>query len=306
MSERGDQMDARITESAETDQPARIQGRRRPRHRAVRPRASQPPRGRARGRLRRGGSVRLLRRLPRGSEHHAPDLSQPDHRAHRAFGVRQDDVHPLPESDERPHRGRARGGHAPVPRRRSVRRVRRPRRGPQADRHGVPEAEPVPQVDLRQHLVRSEDRWVQGQHGRPRRGVAAPCGAVGRGEGQAEGVRARALRRTAAAPVHRAGDRDQARRDPDGRALLGARPDRDAADRGPDAGAPDRLHDRDRDPQHAAGRTGLRPDGLLHRRGARRRPGSERERSSSTTETETIFTNPSDPRTEDYVTGRFG
>ena len=62
-------------------------------------------------------------------------------------------------------------------------------------------------------------------------------GAVGRGQGQAQGVRARALGRAAAAPVHRAGDRDAARRDPDGRAVFGARPDRDAADRGPDAGA---------------------------------------------------------------------
>ena len=36
-----------------------------------------------------------------------------------------------------------------------------------------------------------------------------------------------ALRRAAAAPVHRPGDRHEARRDPDGRAVLGARPDRD-------------------------------------------------------------------------------
>ena len=48
---------------------------------------------------------------------------------------------------------------------------------------------------------------------------------------------ARALGRAAAAPVHRPRDRDAAGRDPDGRAVLGARPDRHAADRGPDAGA---------------------------------------------------------------------
>ena len=128
-------------------------------------------------------------------------------------------------------------GTAPVPRRRPLRAVRRPGRGSPADRDGVPEAEPVPQVDLRQHRVRPEDRRVQGQHGRAGRGVAPPGGAVGRGQGQAQGVGAGALRRAAAAPVHRAGDRDPAGRDPDGRAVLGARPDRHAADRGPDAGA---------------------------------------------------------------------
>ena len=101
-------------------------------------------------------------------------------------------------------------------------------RGPPADRHGLPEAEPVPEVDLRQHRVRPEDRRVQGQHGRAGRGVAAQGGAVGRGEGQAQGVRPGALGRAAAAAVHRARDRDAARRDPDGRAVLGARPDRHA------------------------------------------------------------------------------
>ena len=42
----------------------------------------------------------------------------------------------------------------------------------------------------------------------------------------------RALRRPAAAPVHRAHDRGRARGDPHGRAVLGAGPDRDAEDRG--------------------------------------------------------------------------
>ena len=182
---------------------------------------------------------------------------------------------------------------------------RRPRRGAPAHRHGVPEAEPVPQVDLREHRVRPEDRRLQGRHGRARRGVAAPGGPVGRGQGQAQGVRARAVGRSAAAPVHRPGDRDPSGRDPDGRAVFGARPDRHAADRGPDAGAAVRLHDRDRHPQHAAGRPRLRPHGVLHGRGARgagHRTGTIVEYD----QTETIFTNPSDARTEDYVTGRFG
>ena len=43
----------------------------------------------------------------------------------------------------------------------------------------------------------------------------------------------------------------------DGRAVLRPRPDRDRAHRGPDGRAEARLHDRDRHPQHAAGRAGL-------------------------------------------------
>ncbi len=70
-----------------------------------------------------------------------------------------------------------------------------------------------------------------------RRAGAEAGGAVGRGQGPPEGERVPALRRTAAAPVHRALPGGRAGRDPDGRAVLGARPDRDLADRGPDAGA---------------------------------------------------------------------
>ena len=92
----------------------------------------------------------------------------------------------------------------PVPRREPVRPEGGSRRGPAPDRHGVPEAEPVPQVHLRQHRVRPEDRRLQGQPGRPRGGVPPPRRALGRGEGQAEGVGARAVGRAAAAPVHRA------------------------------------------------------------------------------------------------------
>ena len=64
------------------------------------------------------------------------------------------------------------------------------------------------------------------------------------------------LRRSAAAAVHRARDRREARRHPDGRAVLGARPDLDARDRGPHRGAQAGVHDRHRDPQHAAGARG--------------------------------------------------
>ena len=96
-------------------------------------------------------------------------------------------------------------------------------RGPPAHRHGVPEAQPVPQVDLRQHRLRAQGRRLQGQHGRARRAEPPPRGDLGRGQGQAQAARHRAVGRPAAAPVHRPRDRRPAGRDPHGRALLGAR-----------------------------------------------------------------------------------
>jgi phosphate transport system ATP-binding protein len=57
---------------------------------------------------------------------------------------------------------------------------------------------------------------------------------VGRGEGPAEQARAPPVRRPAAAPVHRARHRRESGSDPDGRALLGAGPDRHRAHRGSD------------------------------------------------------------------------
>ena len=65
--------------------------------------------------------------------------------------------------------------------------------------------------------------------------------------------RRRPLGRPAAAPVHRARHRHQARGAAAGRAVLGARPDLDRQDRGADRRAQERLHRRDRHAQHAAG-----------------------------------------------------
>ena len=82
-------------------------------------------------------------------------------------------------------------------------------------------------------------------------------------------------------------------------------PDRDREDRGPDAGAGDRLHDRHRDPQHAAGGPRL----ATAPRSSRWRSPTRviaRARWWSSIGPETIFTNPADERTEAYVTGRFG
>ena len=67
------------------------------------------------------------------------------------------------------------------------------------------------------------------------RAGAARRRAVGRGQGQAAHERPVAVRRPAAAAVHRPRHRHRAGSAADGRALLGARPDRHAEDRGADA-----------------------------------------------------------------------
>ncbi len=103
------------------------------------------------------------------------------------------------------------------------------RGGPPPHRHGLPEAEPVPQVDLRQRRLRAADQ----RHQRNKASLdeiveklAAQRGAVGRGEEPAQAVRSRPVRRPGAAAVHRPHDRGRAGRRADGRARLGPRPDR--------------------------------------------------------------------------------
>ena len=91
------------------------------------------------------------------------------------------------------------------------------------------------------------------REGRGRRALAARRPPLGRGQGPARQARLGPLRRPAAAALHRPRDRGRARGPADGRALLGARPDRHAGDRGPDRRAEEPLHDRDRHAQHAAG-----------------------------------------------------
>ena len=72
---------------------------------------------------------------------------------HRAVRLRQEHVPALPEPDERlDHRLQPRR-RAALPRPRSLRPGGQPRRGPPAHRHGLPEAEPVPEVDLRQRRL---------------------------------------------------------------------------------------------------------------------------------------------------------
>ena len=111
---------------------------------------------------------------------------------------------------------------------------RRHRRGAAARprRHGVPEAQPVPEVDLRECRLRPA-------HPRACRGKAEldeivetslqQAGLWDEVKDRLDAAGHRPVRRPAAAPVHRPRHRGQPRGDPDGRAVLGARPDRHRA-----------------------------------------------------------------------------
>ena len=168
-------------------------------------------------------------------------------------------------------------------------------------------AEPVPDdVDLRQRRRRPQPQRAARSR-RPRR--TRSSSAALRGAHLWDEVKdrldkpgLRPLRRPAAAALHRPRDRGRARGAADGRALLGARPGRDAGDRGPDRRAEEPLHDRDRHPQHAAGGAGQRRHRLLQPRGDRQAgaPGRDRRRPRRSSPS------PTEQATEDYVSGRFG
>ena len=79
-------------------------------------------------------------------------------------------------------------GRRALPRQGPLRGRRRSGRGAAPHRHGVPEAEPVPEVDLRQRRVRPARARHEGRARRARRAGAAAGGALGRGQGPAEGV----------------------------------------------------------------------------------------------------------------------
>ena len=201
------------------------------------------------------GPERLLRRGARDQERHDRFPGQRGHGADRAVGIRKIDGRPVHQPHARGDPRRAGRGQRHARRARRVQQGRRRHRSPPADRDGVPEAEPVPDdVDLRQRRRgAAADRDEEQGSERPRPPLAAGGRSVGRGQGPARLARDRSLRRTAAAPVHRADGRGRARGDPDGRARVRARSDLHAQDRGADRRAQGALHDRDRHPQHAAG-----------------------------------------------------
>ena len=113
---------------------------------------------------------------------------------------------------------------------------RRPGPRPPPRRDGVPEVEPVPEVDLRERGLRPAHR----RRARARRSSRERVERALRHAALWDEVKDRLddsglapLRRSAAAPLHRARARRRARGAPDGRARERARPDRDGEDRGP-------------------------------------------------------------------------
>ena len=125
-------------------------------------------RGAARARVaprRRHGLV--LRGAGRLRCHHGR-LPLPGDRVHRPVRLRQDHAASQPQPHERPHHRRDGRRDDHVSRARPLRLGGRPRRGAAPDRHGVPAAEPVPEVDLRQRGVRPSAARHEGQPRRPR------------------------------------------------------------------------------------------------------------------------------------------
>ena len=135
-------------------------------------------------------------------------------------------------------------------------------RGAQAHRHGLPEAQPLPGHD---HRAQRAGRAALCRHeGARRTSARTSCEEMLTKAGLWNEVRnrlerpwGRALRRAAAAPLHRPGPGGATERAADGRALLGPRPHLDEAHRGDHPGDRRRRHRRHRHPQHAAGPAGV-------------------------------------------------
>ena len=165
-------------------------------------------------------------------------LPQRDHRPDRALGLRQVDPDPLPQPDERPDPLGERRRQGPLPRRGHLRatevdpvEVRK--------RIGMVFQKPNPFPKSIYDNIAFGPR-ILGMEGDMDEIVekALRGGALwDEVKDRLDDERVRDVGRPAAAALHRPLPRRRPRRDPDGRALLGARPDLDRQDRGPDARA---------------------------------------------------------------------
>ena len=200
--------------------------------------------------------LRLLRR--QAGDHRRLDRhpGEPGDRVHRPVGLRQVDLPAHAQPDERHHRRRAgrRARSGSTARTSTARRGRRAAARP--GRHGVPEAQPVPEVDLRERRLRPAHPRPRPRAGRSStRSSRTRCAAPGCGT-RSRTACAKAAPRCRAASSSGCASRARSRRargDPDGRALLGARSDRHRGDRGADRRAARPLRDRHRHPHDAAG-----------------------------------------------------
>src|SRR4029079_9437567 len=195
-------------------------------------------------------------------------------------------------------------------------------RGTPPDRSRLPAAEPIPDDDLREHRLRPASSRRQGPREAGRAGRAMPSkrGHLGRGQGRlSQEVRAGTIRRPATAFMHRAHTGDGPRGDPHGRAMFCARQR---------ATAP--VLTRGDEPVSALDPVAtLRIEQLMselrenytivivtHNMQQASRVSDEtaffslgQDRAGFLVEmdrTTTIFTNPRERLTEDYVSGRFG
>ena len=178
----------------------------------------------------------LLRANPGAQERQYARLRPHGNGLYRPFRLRKIDAPSHFEPDVRPLPEPAGGGRG------HVRRGKHPRRGHRlepaavAHWHGLPEADPVPDDDLREHRFRRQAlrEAAQGGAGRARSVGAGEGRALARGEGQAAGERAQPVGRPAAAALHRAHRGAAARGHPARRASLGARPHLHRENRGAD------------------------------------------------------------------------
>ena len=204
---------------------------------------------------------------------------------------------------------RPRRGHDQLPRRRPVRPRRLGHAGPPPHRDGLPEAQPLPEEHLRQRRLRSTNRRASEEERARRRSSRSRCAA------RRCGTRCKDRLKTSALGL--SGGQQQrlciaralavrARGDPDGRAVLGARPDRHGTHRGPDAARSRRATRSSSSPTtcsrpHASA-TGWRSSRPRSTPTAIVAPAC----SSSSAGRRRCSPTPSDERTEAYVTGRFG
>ena len=100
----------------------------------------------------------LLRGAPRARSDQRQGDAEPGDGAHRPVRLREVDVPALAQPDERHHPRHARRGRGPHRRPGYLRALGRRRQSAPAGRDGVPEIEPVSEVDLRERRLRPADQ----------------------------------------------------------------------------------------------------------------------------------------------------